>query len=126
MAHSRVSIRSHSASEQDVTSSFKQEPYEVRKLVVELGRRIRIARIRRNKNQDELARACGITRRTLYRLEQGDPGIANGTVLTVLWTLGLLDSASGIADPDTDEHGKILEAARRPTRVRAEKLDNDF
>jgi hypothetical protein len=62
----------------------------------------------------------------LYRLEHGDPGIANGTMLTVLWTLGLLDSASGIADPDTDEHGKILEAARRPTRARAEKLDNDF
>ncbi len=98
----------------------------MRKLVTELGQRIRIARIRRNKSQDDLARACGITRRTLYRLEQGDSGIANGTLLTVLWALGLLDSAAGIADPDTDQHGKILEAAKRPTRARVEKLDNDF
>lgn len=31
-----------------------------------------------------------------------------------------------VADPDTDEHGKILEAARRPQRVRVSTPDNDF
>jgi transcriptional regulator with XRE-family HTH domain len=105
---------------------FKLEPLEVRQLSAELGRRIRLARIRRNKNQDELARACGITRRTLYRLEQGDSGVSMGTMLSVLWALGLLDSTQAVADPDADQHGKILEAAKRPARARAEKPDNDF
>jgi hypothetical protein len=48
-------------------------------------------------------------------------------VLSVLWALGLLDSVKALADPDYDEHGKILEAATRPERVRAHQvLDNDF
>jgi hypothetical protein len=75
----------------------------------------------------ELAQECGIGRRSLYRIETGDAGVALGTYLTVLWKLGLLDTVQGVANPDDDEHGKILEAARRPTRVRAQApQDNDF
>jgi hypothetical protein len=60
-------------------------------------------------------------------LRPGDAGVALGTYLTVLWKLGLLDTVQGVANPDDDEHGKILEAARRPTRVRAQApQDNDF
>jgi hypothetical protein len=48
-------------------------------------------------------------------------------VLSVLWALGLLDSGKALADPDSDEHGKILEAATRLERVQAYNvLDNDF
>lgn len=101
-------------------------PLEVQRTVSELGQRIRTARIRRRMSQDELAAASGIGRRTLYRIEAGEPGIALGTLMSVLWKLGLLGSVSGVANPDVDEHGKILEAARRPQRVRATKPDNDF
>jgi hypothetical protein len=32
-----------------------------------------------------------------------------------------------VADPDNDEHGKIMEAARQPQRVRHQTtIDNDF
>ena len=42
-------------------------------------------------------------------------------------SLGLLGTAAALADPDTDEHGRILEAARRPQRVRQSAVvDNDF
>ena len=75
----------------------------------------------------EFADECGIGRRSLYRIETGEAGIALGTYLTVLWKLGLLETVQGVANPDDDEHGKILEAARRPERVRAPAAqDNDF
>lgn len=103
-------------------------PFEVRKAVSSLGERIRIARIRRRMSQDELALACDISRRTLYRIESGEAGIAVGNIFAVLWKLGLLDSTSVVANPDLDEHGKILESARMPQRVRssASDIDNDF
>ena len=102
-------------------------PLEVETAIRRLGDSLRLARVRRKLSQEELAQACGITRKTLYSLESGAASPTVGTVFTVLWKLGLLDSASALADPDQDEHGKILEAARRPKRVRQPAgSDNDF
>lgn len=106
--------------------STNQLPREVLKHLEELGRRVRTARVRRRISTEDLAQACGIGRRTLYRIETGDPGVALGTFLGVLWKLGLLDTVYGVANPDTDDHGKILEAAARPQRVRTPTADNDF
>ena len=92
-----------------------------------LGGNVRLARIRRRLSQEDLAQACGITRKTLYALEKGAPGATLGTAFTVLWKLGLLGTAAALADPDADEHGKILEAAQRPQRVRQPAdTSNDF
>lgn len=102
-------------------------PLEVVSAVKTMGENIRLARIRRRLSQEELAQACGITRKTLYALETGATGATVGTVFTVLWKLGLLNTTAAIADADADEHGKILEAARRPIRVRHPvDSDNDF
>ncbi len=106
--------------------STNQLPREVLKYLKELGRRVRIARVRRCISTEDLARACGIGRRTLFRIETGEAGVALGTFLGVLWKLGLLDTVNGVADSDTDDHGKILEAAARPQRVRTPTSDNDF
>ena len=105
---------------------IEQLPREVLKHLDELGQRVRTARVRRRMSTDDLAQACGIGRRTLYRIEHGEPGIALGTFMSVLWKLGLLDTLASVANPDTDDHGKILEAASRPQRVRAPAPDNDF
>jgi hypothetical protein len=41
--------------------------------------------------------------------------------------LGLMGTTTALADPDADEHGKILEAARRPRRARQPAAgDSDF
>lgn len=102
-------------------------PLEVASATQRLGENIRLARVRRRMSQEELAQACGITRKTLYALEKGAPGTTIATAFAVLWKLGLLDTATALADPDTDEHGRILEAARRPRRVRQPAgSDNDF
>jgi len=100
---------------------------EVTAAAQQLGQNIRVARIRRRMSQEELAQACGITRKTIYALEKGGTTSTLGTVFTVLWKLGLLSTAATLADPDTDEHGRTLEAARRPRRVRQSAVvDNDF
>ena len=103
-------------------------PLEVTSAVQRLGENIRLARVRRRLSQEELAQACGITRKTLYAIETGASGATIATAFSVLWKLGLLNTASALADPDADEHGKILEAARRPQRVRhpADSDDNNF
>lgn len=103
-------------------------PLEVTTAVKQLGENIRLARVRRRMSQDELAEACNITRKTLYALENGKSWTTVATVFSVLWKLGLLETTTALANPDVDEHGKILEAAQRSKRVRpmTEKNENDF
>jgi transcriptional regulator with XRE-family HTH domain len=92
-------------------------PPLVNEHLVQLGQRIRVARIRRGWSAADLATKAGINRNTLTALELGKPGVAIGSCITVLWALGLEKSVEALADPDGDSHGKALEASRRPTRA---------
>lgn len=96
-------------------------PNEVAERIKELGYRVRLARTRRRLLIAELAEKAGINRNTLNALELGKPGVALGVYVTVLWALGLEKTLEGVAHPDADLHGKTLEAARRPARVRKSK-----
>jgi DNA-binding XRE family transcriptional regulator len=109
-----------------MTEITRPLPFEVTQAARQLGINVRIARQRRRMLQEELARKAGVNDKTLRRLEKGDGGVALGNVLSVLWALGLLSTASGLAHPDDDEHGKTLELARLPKRVREPVADNDF
>ena len=102
-------------------------PPQVSERVTLLGQRIRVARIRRGWSVLDLARKAGVNRNTLTALELGKPGTSIGVCLTVLWVLGLEKSLDAVADPDTDVHGKALEASRRPTRAgKPRKTGNDY
>ena len=102
-------------------------PAHVTEAVAQLGQRIRIARIRRGWSLVDLASKAGINRNTLSALELGKAGTAIGVCFTVLWALGLETSLDALADPDTDEHGKALEASRRPSRAgKPRKADSDY
>ena len=101
-------------------------PFEVSEAARELGMNVRIARKRRRLLQGELARKAGVSEKTVRRLEKGEDGVSMGNVLSVLWALGLLPTARALASPETDEHGKTLELARLPERVRGSAPDNDF
>ncbi|MHB8948646.1 MAG: helix-turn-helix transcriptional regulator [Rhodoferax sp.] len=92
-------------------------PIEVAERVVQLGQRIRVARLRRGWSVVDLASKAGVNRNTLTALELGKTGTAIGVCFTVLWALGLDKSLEAVADPDTDLHGKALEASRRPKRA---------
>ena len=101
-------------------------PFEVTKVARELGMNVRVARKRRRMLQGDLAQKAGVGEKTIRRLEKGDDGVSIGNVLSVLWALGLLPTARALANPETDEHGKTLELARLPERVRGSAPDNDF
>lgn len=100
-------------------------PLQAAGRVVQLGQRIRLARIRRGWSVAELASKAGINRNTLTALELGRPGTAIGVSITVLWALGLDQSLDAVADPDNDLHGKALEASRRPSRVGKPRKPSD-
>jgi transcriptional regulator with XRE-family HTH domain len=105
----------------------KSIPIEAAERVKELGYRIRLARTRRGMSIAEVAAKAGINRNTLNALELGKPGVAIGAYITVLWALGLDRTLEGVAHPDSDTHGKTLEASRRPARVRkSQKSKNEY
>src|SRR5204862_8072664 len=96
----------------------KTLPIQAAERTKELGYRVRLARTRRGLSIAEVAAKAGINRNTLNALELGKPGVAVGAYITVLWALGRDKTLDGVAHPDADSHGKTLEAARRPARVR--------
>lgn len=102
-------------------------PLEVAERVAKLGQRIRVARLRRGWSVVDLASKAGVNRNTLTALELGKPGTAVGVCFTVLWALGLDKTLEAVADPDTDLHGKALEASRRPKRAgKARKVSDIY
>ena len=105
----------------------KTLPIEATERIRDLGYRVRLARTRRGMSIAEVAAKAGINRNTLNALELGKPGVAIGAYITVLWALGLDRTLEGVAHPDSDTHGKTLEASRRPARVRkSQKLKNEY
>ncbi|MBL8238940.1 MAG: hypothetical protein JNM66_16070 [Bryobacterales bacterium] len=68
-----------------------------------------------------LAERTSVSRMTLFKVEQGDPGVAFGTYATVLFVLGMLDRLSDVADPRYDTLGRELEDERLPQRIRLPK-----
>lgn len=90
-----------------------------------LGQRIRVARVRRSLSIAELADKAGVNRNTLNALELGKPGTTLRVLITVLWVLGLERALDDVADPETDAHGKALEAAHQPRRVRKRQPAKD-
>ena len=51
-------------------------PPAVRERLVRIGERVRLARRRRGITQDEMAERMFVTRKTLSRLELGEPGVS--------------------------------------------------
>jgi transcriptional regulator with XRE-family HTH domain len=56
-----------------------------------LARRIRLARLRRNISQQEMADRLGVTRKTYVALEQGKETVNIGVLVKVLTVLGYPD-----------------------------------
>ncbi|MCG2753586.1 MAG: helix-turn-helix domain-containing protein [Desulfobacteraceae bacterium] len=103
-------------------------PLDMTEAVTRLGEHIRIARKRRAMTLEELASRMFVTRKTLARLENGDPGVSLAVLASALWALGFEKDLSGVALPETDKVGIYKERQRLPKRVRAslESDDLDF
>jgi len=110
------------------TRSISSLPPEVVDAISRLGENIRIARKRRTMTLDDMASRMLVTRRTLSRLEHGDPGVSLAVMASALWVLGLDKGLRDIGDPEKDKVGIHQEGKRLPERVRTKKpkLDLDF
>jgi hypothetical protein len=65
-----------------------------------------------------MAERAFITRTTLRKVENGNPGVSLGIYATVMFVLGLAPRLADLADTRTDEVGLQLEEERLPKRIR--------
>lgn len=65
-----------------------------------------------------VAERAGINTDTLSKAEKGSPAISMGICAKILFVLGLVDNMYELANPNTDEVGKILKSENLPKRVR--------
>ena len=96
-------------------------PLPVLRLLTRLGADVRDARRRRRIPTATMAERAGISRTTLHKVEQGDPGVSLGVYATVLFVLGLEERIADLADPGNDAVGLDLEAEALPKRIRARR-----
>ena len=93
-------------------------PIPVTRALRKLGHDIRDARRRRRIPVAILAQRASISRTTLNKVEKGDPGVSLGTYATVLFSLGMIDRLTDVADPRHDAVGRELEEEHLPERIR--------
>jgi transcriptional regulator with XRE-family HTH domain len=87
------------------------------RLMAGVGENIRKARLRRAYSSETVAQRAAITRKTLYRVERGDPAVAFGIYARVLQALGLDSALASIAADDA--LGRKLQDAGLETKSRA-------
>ena len=91
----------------------------VSRLLDGLGGRLKLARLRRKFSAEIVAQRAGITRRTLTKVEQGDPAVALGVYARVMQALRLEDDLALLAKDD--ELGRKLQDAGIIAKLRAPK-----
>ncbi len=108
------------------TLKSKVLPPEITDTITVFGEYIRIARKRRNLTMEEMSSRMFITRKTLARLEKGDPGVSLAVFASALWVLGLDDCLKNIADPMQDTIGIFHERKKLPKRIREVRQQDDL
>jgi ribosome-binding protein aMBF1 (putative translation factor) len=104
----------------------KSLPTEVADAVNRLGEHIRTARKRRGLTLEELASRMFVARKTVSRLENGDPGVSLAVLSSALWVLGFEKDLLEIADPGKDKVGIYRDQQRLPKRVRPVEAGDDL
>src|ERR1035441_9410705 len=93
------------------------------RLMAGLGENIRKARLRRAYSSETVAQRAGITRKTLYRVERGDPAVALGIYARVLQALRLENDLASIASDDA--LGRKLQDASLEPKHRAPRRSEE-
>ena len=89
------------------------------KVLKVLAEHIQLARLRRKFSAEQVAERAGISRKTVYNIEQGIPTVAIGSYLQGLFVLGLEQDLSMVAA--SDPLGRKLQDAGILIRKRAPK-----
>jgi transcriptional regulator with XRE-family HTH domain len=90
------------------------------RILDQLGEEIKLARLRRKLNTEQVAERAGISRSTLWQIEKGMPSVAIGSYLQVLFVFGLEKNFLNIANDDV--LGRKLQDAEILVKKRAPKV----
>lgn len=91
----------------------------VSKILTEFGGNIKLARLRRKLNAEQVAERANISRPTLLSIEKGMPGVAIGSYAQVLFVLNLEKDLLKVAADDM--LGRKLQDAALTVKERAPK-----
>jgi DNA-binding XRE family transcriptional regulator len=100
-------------------------PLPVERALVAAGDDLSLARRRRGLSTLSMAERAGISKKTLYRLEQGDPGVSWGAVIRVLNILNLLPEVNKALNTTNDALGLALMNKSVAKRIRVRKANPD-
>lgn len=89
------------------------------KTLATFGENIKLARLRRKLSAEQVAERSNISRKTLWAVETGLPGVAIGTYAKVLFVLGLEKDLLTVAEDDT--LGRKLQDADLVVKERSPK-----
>jgi transcriptional regulator with XRE-family HTH domain len=89
-----------------------------------LGRTVRLARLRRNLSQDDLASRMGVSRASVVALEKGTPGVALGILTKALTVLGYTERLGELLG--NDPLGEEMELVTGRKRAGAKDDVADF
>lgn len=112
------------------TLGKKGIPLSLQEKMAAVGQQIKLARKRRGLSMQEVAERMFVTRKTLKRLEDGEPGVSFGILASALLILGLEDDLDHLARPETDRTANIIDRRHydRKKRIRPTRgeVDMDF
>ena len=100
-------------------------PLPVERALVSAGDDLALARRRRGLSTQSMAERAGISKKTLYRLEQGDPGVSWGAVIRVLNILNLIPEFNKALNTTNDALGLVLMNKAVAKRIRVRKANPD-
>jgi transcriptional regulator with XRE-family HTH domain len=102
-------------------------PYAVEQALRNVGRNLRLARLRRKQTIEEVAERIGTGVRAVRDAESGKASTGVGVYAALLWAYDLLAPLGQLADPLQDKEGLALAAAKESKRARKSgDLDNEF
>lgn len=94
---------------------------QVARTIAKLGHDISLARRTRRIAAEDFSRQMGVSRATLHRLENGDPGVSLNTVTMAMFVLGQLGRVADLAEPTKDDVGLMLTRRNIPKRIQREQ-----
>lgn len=92
-------------------------PLPVKRALHKLGGDISVARRRRKITTYLMAERAFVDRRSIARVERGDPGVSMAIYATILFVLGMTDRLADLASPQNDRMGQVLADEKLTKRV---------
>ena len=89
------------------------------RLLETVGSNLKLARLRRKYSAEMVAQRAGVSRKTVYRAELGDPAVALGIYARIMQALGLEQDLATLAADDL--LGRKLQDAALPTQRRSSR-----